>query len=611
MNIERVQVEGGFLNGIDIKLSSGLNVIIGARGTGKTSIIELIRYALNVKSLTNESKARSLDHARAVLNDGEVCVTLGDVIEDIIISRSADEDTPRANAQYVTPIILSQTEIETVGLSESGRLGLIDGFITERSEIKSKQAETANGIKSFYKEIEALEREISGLSDGMEQFDAYISKITILEEEQKKYQGGSIEIENKQYSLGIITSNISDLGVKSEVLERFSETVDRWFEKLESELFDDFGLEDWDGSNGEDPLIELRPLYSKTMKDLDGALASFKAMKALATQRLENTSNSKILLEKESRVIRAELENNAAGAGAIARQISLLKSNTAQIQSRQKLIADKKSRLEALRVRRDSKIEELLSVRSSRSDLREKVAERINSALSPWVKVELERSAQFVEYTRSIANALRGSGMKYNELALNISEKVSPQELMDFVDYYDFEALYQITGIPKERCARLLSHLSEFGIADIVTSEIDDNVRLTLLDGLEHKDVTSLSAGQRCTVILSIVLQHHERTLIIDQPEDHLDNSFIAHTVIKALLERKESGQVILSTHNANIPVLGKADLVIEMTSDGRNGFVQVCKPLENDEAIEAITNVMEGGLDAFRTRAAFYEGYE
>ncbi|EPB4256535.1 ATP-binding protein [Yersinia enterocolitica] len=48
MGIERLQVQGGFLDGLDINFSSGLNVITGARGMGKTSVIELLRYVLVV-----------------------------------------------------------------------------------------------------------------------------------------------------------------------------------------------------------------------------------------------------------------------------------------------------------------------------------------------------------------------------------------------------------------------------------------------------------------------------------------------------------------------------------------------------------------------------------
>jgi hypothetical protein len=64
---------------------------------------------------------------------------------------------------------------------------------------------------------------------------------------------------------------------------------------------------------------------------------------------------------------------------------------------------------------------------------------------------------------------------------------------------------------------------------------------------------------------------------------------------------------MILTTHNANIPVLGEADLVVLLGSDGQRGFVRHSGPLADSEVVRAITTVMEGGYDAFERRAAFY----
>lgn len=611
MDINRVQIEGGFLDGIDIPFSPGLNVLIGARGTGKTSIIELIRYALGTKSLTAESKKRSLEHAREVLEDGEVTITMSDLLDEVIVSRGAGEEESRASSTFSMPIILSQTEIETVGLSDSGRLSLIDGFITDRNSIRLEQAAIISFVKSLYKEIGALEGELSSLNEGVEQYESIAKKITVLEQEQKQYHGATDDIVAKQEQLSALSVHASNLAVQEDVLVRFSALAEGWFLTLEDRLFEDFGLEDWDEGAGLDPLFDLRPIYVEAINELDEALSKFDLMRKQASEKVDKVRVGKLESEKQSRALRAELEKNAEGAGALARQINILKANTAQIQSRQKLLAERRNRLFMLRARRDEKLNELADLQDRKSSLRQEVVDRINMSLAPHIRVELERSAQYIEYTREIADALRGSGMKYNELAANLSEKVSPRELMGFVDDYDFITLSDITGIPVDRAARLLSHLKDSGVAGIVSCEIEDNIKLSLLDGTDYKDVKSLSAGQRCTVILSIVLQHRERTLIIDQPEDHLDNAFIASTVIKALLERQGAGQVILSTHNANIPVLGEADLIVELTSDGRNGYVQVCKPLNDDEAVDAITNVMEGGKEAFQSRAAFYKSHD
>jgi predicted ATP-dependent endonuclease of OLD family len=72
--IRRMQVEGGFLDGLNLRFDNGLNVLIGGRGTGKSSIIELIRYCLDVPGQSDEEDAkRSLEQAVAVLQDGQVC----------------------------------------------------------------------------------------------------------------------------------------------------------------------------------------------------------------------------------------------------------------------------------------------------------------------------------------------------------------------------------------------------------------------------------------------------------------------------------------------------------------------------------------------------------
>ena len=67
VHIERIQIEEGFLNGLDVKLMPGLNVVIGARGTGKTSLVELIRFCFNVGGYTAETTKKSRDHALSVL----------------------------------------------------------------------------------------------------------------------------------------------------------------------------------------------------------------------------------------------------------------------------------------------------------------------------------------------------------------------------------------------------------------------------------------------------------------------------------------------------------------------------------------------------------------
>ncbi len=613
MYIKRILIEEGFLNGFDLTLSSGLNVLIGARGTGKTSVIELVRFALGAKNHTTESQARSLDHARAVLNGGEVSVLLGDDTEniDVTVTRSVNDEKPRANGDYVAPIVLSQTEIETLGLSEAGRLTLIDGFISGRSALRANEAETVSAIRSTYKEIASLEAEIATLVDGKPKLNVLTEQLGQLKKQQAQVEGQSKVVAEKQGILTRVNAQLSDLSVREEILTRFTESASEWGESLGGLATQDYGVEPWHGDPAQDPLEGIRGKYKNAVREIEAVSGEFESLSEVALQRQQELAAKRTEVEKQARLLRTDLDKLVEGSGALARQVAAVETQIAQTQARDRVAVERKARLAELRKRRDQLLGQLQSIRDRRYNERVRIATAITSNLAPQIKIELERSAQYGEYAKAIANALRGSGMKYADIAATLSQRISTRELIDIIENDDFDLLAELTDIPKDRAARLLGHLKDFGTADIATCDVEDNVRMSLLDGVEYKDIMHLSAGQRCTVILSIVLQHKERTLVIDQPEDHLDNAFIATTVIKALRERKGSGQVILSTHNANIPVLGEADRVIELTSDGRNGFLQLSRPLEHPDAVDAITNVMEGGRAAFDRRAEFYEHHD
>jgi ABC-type cobalamin/Fe3+-siderophores transport system ATPase subunit len=104
-----------------------------------------------------------------------------------------------------------------------------------------------------------------------------------------------------------------------------------------------------------------------------------------------------------------------------------------------------------------------------------------------------------------------------------------------------------------------------------------------------------------------MLLEQRDRVMVLDQPEDHLDNSFVVDTVVTALRGTDGSSQRIIATHNANIPVLGEADLVVAMASDGDHGFIDAQGPLDTAPVISAISTILEGGLEAFDRRAKFY----
>ena len=85
----------------------------------------------------------------------------------------------------------------------------------------------------------------------------------------------------------------------------------------------------------------------------------------------------------------------------------------------------------------------------------------------------------------------------------------------------------------------------------------------------------ALSTGQKATAVLLLLLLESDAPLVVDQPEDDLDNSFIADGVVPTMKHEKRKRQFIFSTHNANIPVLGDAELIIGLSTAVQNDSVQ------------------------------------
>ena len=123
--------------------------------------------------------------------------------------------------------------------------------------------------------------------------------------------------------------------------------------------------------------------------------------------------------------------------------------------------------------------------------------------------------------------------------------------------------------------------------------------------------VQDVSPGQRATALLALALASGAHPLIIDQPEDDLDNRYIYDEVAKVLRTVCKSRQVVVATHNANVAVLGDAELVLALDADPGQGRVLVLGGLESPDVAETTRRILEGGDEAFRARHRRYSESE
>lgn len=125
---------------------------------------------------------------------------------------------------------------------------------------------------------------------------------------------------------------------------------------------------------------------------------------------------------------------------------------------------------------------------------------------------------------------------------------------------------------------------------------------------LGFKPLSTASAGQKTAAILTFLLSFGDIPLLLDQPEDDLDNRLVYDLVVKGLKKAKEKRQIIVVTHNANIPVNGDAEYIISMDSTTTDIKVLHSGTVENSSIKKEICDVMEGSEKAFQLRTERYK---
>jgi ABC-type lipoprotein export system ATPase subunit len=125
--------------------------------------------------------------------------------------------------------------------------------------------------------------------------------------------------------------------------------------------------------------------------------------------------------------------------------------------------------------------------------------------------------------------------------------------------------------------------------------------------------IEALSTGQKATAVLLLLLLESEAPLVVDQPEDDLDNRFITDGVVPTMKDEKRKRQFVFSTHNANIPVLGDAELIIGLSTGIQNETVQGrvserhMGSIDMQPVREMVEEILEGGKTAFEMRRQKY----
>ena len=621
--IKSISVDGGFLNGVTIHFNDNLNCFIGGRGTGKTTVLEFIRYVLGTGFMpdarTEPKKSRSLDKLiSANLGDNNV-ITLN--IENqsglkYTVKRKGGEESnvikdengnikqlDFRRSQVFDAEIYSQNDIENAASDPLDQLNIIDKFREEElNGIAKEFADHRRNLDNNGSELLTIRGQFSALQDEVSEIDGIAERLKALTVEAGEDPEEVSKLSTKVQAVGKERQAVDFL--KQKLVESEDE-LDNWlktFEQIGSNIFNRVVLS---GPNKK-LLEEMQTMYSSLLPGLQtnvdqimDSLTGYRQEVDQADRKLEGVNQS---LQEEYEEL---LARHQEVRGKVQEREKLQKIFDG-LMMKQSQYDDLKEREVQLLKDRQRMMKKLSELRDKRFSIRKAIADNLNEQLGPMIRVQIIHLGNPSEYKSLLSEAMKRSQMQYARIIERIIERVPPPELAELVQNGQSEELMEKLEIDRDRSNKIIAQLQNTReLFNIEAVELYDRPLIELKDGSEYKVADSLSTGQKCTTILPILLLESVKPLIIDQPEDNLDNAFVYDTVVKSIRNSKQNRQLIFVTHNPNIPVLGDAEKVFVMHSNGRQG--EVITEGNVDKVKNQIETILEGGHEAFEERRRRY----
>lgn len=612
--------QGGFLDGAAIHLNENLNVLIGGRGTGKSTIVESIRYVLGMEPLGEEALKSHNGIIRQVLRSGTkismlVCSYHPDkrhyLIERTIPNPPVVKDET-GSVLNLTPMdvvpqteIYGQHEISELTKSRDKLTRLLGRFVERDTDIVKRKSSVRRQMERSRTRLLETQKELA-------QIEERLATLPALEETLRRFQDAGLEEKLKEQSLLVRE-------------ERVLKTADERIGPFEEVL---------------NQLINSLPI--------DCAFISEKALQSLPGREILSNANDILnQLTDDMKRIAAEMkkaiENSQTGLGKIRqrweeRKKAVMEGYEAILRDLQKSKIDGE---EFIRLRRQ--IEELRPLKDRQTllnrDVKAHEAERRN-LLSEWEDVKAEEFRNIERAAIKVSKKLEGrvlvdvaAGGNREPLVQLLRDQIGGR-LSEAIDTLtqsaDFslpifasacrdgkEALSRRLGIPSSQAERIAQASPDI-IMQTEELELPPTTAIKLNVAADDQPpawqaLEDLSTGQKATAVLLLLLLESNAPLVVDQPEDDLDNRFISDGIVPKMREEKRRRQFIFATHNANIPVLGDAELIVGLTAFGEAGqgkaklSKQHMGSIDTQAVREMVEEVLEGGKDAFEMRRLKY----
>lgn len=624
-----LSIEGAtFLDDQVLNFSHNLNVIIGGSGTGKSTVAQYLRMLFDQASSIRGGDVQA-NYTRCLQTiRPSTRLSVGVVLDGQLASVSTTGSTPgtvtapgseidgKAVAGVFPVRFFGQREIYNIAEDRAATVALLDDL--DRSRLSALDRKV-HELQTRYREAATAAQAVAPLKKELEEVAADLAskqvKVRRIEAEAAPFQA---------LAAANLRLQMADELLEEGALSGAALLETRAVAKSEAptlELADD------------DQLNSLRQSVAAAQAVLDAKVG---AAVHEFQQAIDQLVNGELLRSLRQQAARLKEETAPVLADLAEKGIDLdqYESYRTEVRGLKGEVETIGQRMTVAEASEESRIQLLAEIRDLWGEelaIRLESAKSLNVAVprtrvgSPFVEVSVEPFGDDRAFRR-VLDGYRGdrrmiSDDDWSALADAVSTAAtdaSPtQTLAEWVRQLrrgdDVAALAIRDSRHRQR---VLDCFPESTLHELEIGRIPDRVRVLLRreDGSEAGDIEGgLSVGQKCTAVLALLLALDITPVVIDQPEDDIDNEFTFSEIVPLLRKVKEQRQLIIVTHDPNIPVNADAEMIHALAAVDGKGRIKVVDgepavgSLDQTQVRVAVEEIMEGSETAFRRRFVKY----
>ena len=600
-----------------VEFSDNLTSIIGGRGTGKSCITRFLVYVLGKEAELDQFSEIQSDYQNfAQIEHNGSGIFLKDTIVKLNvfykgtkyqIIRTQDrhsiyeftqenglveKETERLRMISDKVSIYSQKQIYEISKNQTSILELLDGYNANLiSEYKNEIETCVNEIRKINWDIVSVKKEI--------QDKAKVElEIEDLKKQVEKLSHKSYKDVYDEYSkeTDIYRELKRDVESLKEIPKKLTDSVDKI----------DFGngikvTDEIDEHRGEliKNLVTNRAKIQTIISEMSDEIDSYRAEL--------NKSNWKVNYNEVSKRYQKLSEELSQDELKMLQNLDFLYQSLSKTEERLEEIIQQEIKLKDYQVEVDSAMSRMNKSYQNLYSERSSSSREIFSDIT-GIEATIQPNRDFNNYVKELRACINKEDTFDSEFG-SLIDKLTKNSITNqdiYNDILDIRVSGESSIFSDKKLINSIRKLNDAQVFELQTLKPNDLVVIRLELNGKKVSLSNASAGQKTSAILSMILAYGNSPLILDQPEDDLDSQLINNLIVRSIITKKEDRQILIVTHNANIPVNGDSEWLISM-GDSKEISADQCGSVDEPNIKARICTVMEGGEDAFTNRAKRY----